>query len=88
MLEDGKIGVGVLPEGEEILIGFAGVGAGSVGVGTLRGLGFEGVGTSEAQTRKRALGLVNDYATMVDDFLKFRRCGASLFCCRYAWPLR
>lgn len=48
LLVDGNVRVGVLPEGEEVLIRFASVGAGRISIRALRGLRFEGVGAAQA----------------------------------------
>jgi len=63
LLQDGNVGVGVFPEGEKILIGGAG----------FRGVGLQDKGTGKAEVREGADGLINDYASPMDDFFKFHR---------------
>jgi hypothetical protein len=60
--EDGNVGVRVLPKREEILIGRLGLG----------GVALHGVGASKAKVRQGTQGKVDDNATMIEKFLKFR----------------
>lgn len=61
MVEDGEVGVGVLPEGEEGVVGGAGFG----------GVTGEGVGACETEMGQGADGFVGDHAAPIEDFLKF-----------------
>ena len=69
MLEDGDVGVGVFPEGEEILIGGAG----------FCGVAGESVGAGEFEMSQGADEAIGDKAAMVEDFLKLGGRGGSLF---------
>src|SRR6516164_499022 len=60
LLQDGDVGVGVFPEGEEILIGGL----------CLGGVALHGVGTAELEMGKCSDGLVNDHAWPIQYFLK------------------
>lgn len=80
LLQDWDVGVGVFPESEEVLVSSAGVRAGVVRGGALRELSYEGVGASQADMCQRADRLVQNGTAVVDDFLKLRDRGASIFC--------
>ena len=49
LLEDGNVGVGVFPEGEEILVSCKRPYAGGIGIRALRSLCLQSIGTSHAQ---------------------------------------
>jgi hypothetical protein len=49
--QDGDVGVGVFPEGEEIFVGGEGSDAGGVGIRSLCGSRLQGIGASHAQMR-------------------------------------
>src|SRR3984885_13832494 len=68
--QDGDVGVGILPEGEKILVGGERADAGGVGICSLRSSRLQGVGTGYAQMRQRSRPAVLDDAAVVDDFLK------------------
>src|ERR1035441_9322004 len=53
-LQDRDVGVGVFPEGEEILVGSERPSAGGVGIRSLRSSRLQGVGTSHAQMCQRS----------------------------------
>src|SRR5580693_4712587 len=59
-LQDGDVGVGVFPEGEEIFVGGAGVAL----------VAREYVGASKLQVRQCADGVANHNPTMLEDFLE------------------
>jgi hypothetical protein len=62
LLEDGDVGVGILPEGEEVPIGGAG----------FRSVASQFKGTAQAETRQSTYRVIHDDAAMVSDFLEFR----------------
>ena len=76
--EDGDAGVGVLPEGEEVLIGAAGVGKSGGGVGTMGGLGFEGEGAGDLEMGECADGFIEHDAGVIEDFLELRSGGRAI----------
>jgi hypothetical protein len=53
--QDGNVGVGVFPEGEEIFAGGEGADAGGIGSRSLRGSGLQGVGTFLAVSADRGV---------------------------------
>ena len=61
MLKDWDNGVCIIPEGQEILIGFPG----------FRRVARESTGAAELQVRQRACGVRQDNPWMVEGFLKF-----------------
>src|SRR5213592_2459198 len=67
-LQDGDVGVGVFPEGEEILIGGAGLGC----------VPGEGMGTGQAEMGKRTERIVQYDTAVVENFLKLDRGGLSV----------
>ncbi len=74
--EDGDVGVGILPEGEEILIGGAGLG----------GIAGEGFGASDTNVRESAGRTILHEPAVIDNFLKFRGGGASLLAGQIRFP--
>src|SRR5690348_6759589 len=64
LLQDGDVGVGVSPEGEEIVVGVA-------ALGNITG---RSRGASEAQVGERADRFVEHNAAMVEDFLELGCC--------------
>jgi hypothetical protein len=60
LLEDGDVGVGIFPEGEEGVVGGAGFGR----------VADEGIGAGETEMGQRADGFVGHHATPIQDFLK------------------
>src|SRR5690242_3997054 len=60
LLQDGNVGVGVLPEGKEVLIRGAGFG----------GVALESISAGETEMGKRAKRKINYDATMVEKLLK------------------
>jgi hypothetical protein len=66
LFQDGNFGVGVFPEGEEVLV--CGLSFG--------GVAGEGIGTGQAQVRQCADWLVQDDAWMVENFLELG-CGCA-----------
>ena len=86
LLQDGDVGVGVFPEGEEVLVGCERPDAGGVGIRALRSFSLQGVGTRHAQMRQRSRPAVPDDAAVVEDLLEL---GGSCVPCpaaRYASP--
>src|SRR5205823_4582058 len=67
-LQDGDVGVGVLPEGEEVQIGSA----------SFRAIALEGVGAGEAEASKRPQWEVHDGAAMVEKLLELGRRRAAI----------
>src|ERR1035437_7080849 len=68
--QDGDVGVGVFPEGEEIFVGGECASASEVGIGAGRGAGGERVGAGYAEMRERSGPAEPDDAAVIDDFLK------------------
>ena len=62
LLQHGKVGVGVFPDGEEVLIGGAGPG----------GVALQGVRSRQSEAGQGAPGKVDHQSPVVDEFLKFR----------------
>ena len=62
LLQDGDAGIGVFPEGEEILIGDASFGC----------VALHGVSAGETEASQRAPRKVRHHSSVVDEFLKFR----------------
>ena len=72
MLQDGDVGVGVFPEGEEVLI----LGSG------LHRIAGEGVGTGEAETSEGTSRKVDDDAATVNHFLELDGSGGAVVGCQ------
>src|ERR1700730_3256786 len=70
LLQDGDVGVGVFPEGEEIFVGGERPDAGGIGIRSLRGSRLQGIGTSHSQMRQRSRPAVPDDRAVVENFLK------------------
>src|SRR5271168_1170827 len=68
--QDGDVGVGVFPEGEEIFVGGQRPDAGGIGICSLRGSRLQGIGTRHSQMRQRSRPAVPDDTAVVDDFLE------------------
>ncbi len=68
LLQDGNVGISVLPEREETLLHGAGLG----------GVTFQNVGAGESWMRQCADGFVLYSAAVVEDFLELGRCFAAL----------
>jgi hypothetical protein len=68
LLQDGDVGVGVLPEREEVLIFVAGLG----------GIALQDVGSRESDMGERANGFVADDAGVVEDFWELGGCGGTV----------
>ena len=66
--QDGDVGVGVFPEGEEILISSFGLG----------GITFECVGAGEAEVGERASFARSCQSLVAEDLLKFDLCGRTI----------
>ena len=68
LFQDGDVGVGVFPESEEILVGFAG------GFGVLG----EHFGASQLKVGQSSHRKIKDDARMVKDFLELGSCGGPI----------
>src|ERR1700686_3743725 len=73
--QDGDVGVGILPEREEIRVSGERPYTGGIGIRALRGPRLQGIGTSHAQMRQRSRPTVPDDAAVVDDLPKLG-CGS------------
>ena len=60
LLEDGDVGIGVLPKGKKILIRLARRGA----------VAGEGVGASQTKVGQRCQRIIDNDASVIDEFLK------------------
>ncbi len=85
-LQDGDVGVGVFPEGEEIFVGGERPDAGGIGIRSLRGSRLQGVGASHSQMRQRSRPAVPDDAAVVENLLKLGGGCTALSGCQYASP--
>jgi hypothetical protein len=72
LLQDGDFGVGVFPEGDEIVVGCASFRADAVGLRTLQGLCLKRVGATETEMRQSADQSVQYNAGMVEELLETR----------------
>src|SRR5580704_1377117 len=79
LLQDWDVGVGVFPEGEEILVGSERPDAG--GIYSLRGSRLQGIGTRNAQMRQRPRPAVPDDPAVVENLLKLGGGGNPLSGC-------
>ena len=70
LLQDGDVGVGVFPEGEEIFVGSECSDAGSIGVCSLRVFRLQRIRTRHAQMRQRSRPAVPNDAAVVENFLE------------------
>ena len=68
--QDGDIGIGVFPEGEEIFVGGERAHAGGIGVGSLRSSRLHGVGASQSEMRQSSRPAVPDDAAVVENLLE------------------
>ena len=66
--QDGDVGVGVFPDGQEILISSFGLG----------GITFECVGAGEAEVGERASFARSCQSLVAEDLLKFDLCGRTI----------
>ena len=82
MLQDGDVGVGVFPEGEEIFVGGERPDAGGIGIRSLRSSRLQGIGTSHSQMRQRSRPAVPDDAAVVEDLLELGGGGTALSGCQ------
>src|ERR1019366_1626776 len=82
LLQDGDVGVGVFPEGEEIFVGGERPDAGGVGIGSLRGSRLQRVRACHAQMRQRSRPAVPDDAAVVENLLKLGSGGTTLSRCQ------
>ena len=70
LLQDGDVGVGVFPEGEEVLVSGFGFG----------GVALQGIGSSKLEMGECAEWEVQHKAAMVEELLELSRCsGAVVF---------
>src|ERR1700685_397669 len=70
LLQDGNVGVGVFPEGEEIFVGCERSDAGSIGIRSLRGSRLQRIRTCHTQMRQGSRPAVPDDAAVVENLLK------------------
>src|ERR1035438_3597094 len=77
-LQDGDVGVGVFPEGEEVFVGGESASAGEVGIRSLRGFRLQGIGSRHSQMRQRSRPAVPDDAAVVENLLKLGRGSVAL----------
>jgi hypothetical protein len=70
LLEDGDVGVGVFPKGEEVLVSGERPNAGSVGIRALHGFRLQCIRTSHAQMRQRSRPAVPDDPAVVENLLE------------------
>src|SRR5580658_3731510 len=70
LFEDGDVGVGVFPEGEEIFVGSERPDVGGIGIGPLRGSRLQGIRTSHPQMRQCSRPAVPYDADVVENLLK------------------
>src|SRR5271170_6131731 len=82
LLQDGDVGVGVFPEGEEIFVGVERTDAGGVGFRSLPGFRLQGVRTSHAQMRQRSRPAVPDNPAVVENLLELGGSSAALSRCQ------
>jgi len=78
LLEDGDVGVGISPKGEEVLVGCQRPYAGGVGIRALRSSRLQGAGTRHAQMRRGSRPAVPDDAAVVQNFLELAGGGTAL----------
>src|SRR5215472_1332881 len=71
LLQDGDVRVGVLPEGEEIVVSRLRAGPRGSGIGSLRGCRLQRVCPSHAQVSQGTGPAIPDYAAVIDNFLEF-----------------
>src|SRR6202040_227174 len=82
LLQDGDVGVGVFPEGEEIFVGGECPDAGGIGIGALRSSRLQSVRASHSQMRQRSRPAVPDKAAVVENLLKLGSGGTALSGCQ------
>ena len=70
LFQDGDIGVGVFPEGEEVFVSGERTHSGGISIRPLRSSGLQGVGPSHSQMRQRSRPAVPNNATVVEDLLE------------------
>src|SRR5271170_648334 len=71
LLQDGDVGVGVFPEGEEIFVSGERTSAGGIGNRSLRSSRLQGIGASHSQLCQRSRPAVPDNAAVLEDFSEF-----------------
>src|SRR5437764_12787751 len=81
LLQDGDVGIGVFPEGEEVFVGSKRPHAGSIGIRSLRGSRLQGVGTSQPQMRQGPRPAVPDNPAVVENPRKLGGSRAALSGC-------
>src|SRR5215469_4606492 len=81
LLVDGDVGVGVFPEGEEILVSGERSDSGGVGIGPLRSSRLQRIGTRNTQMSQGSRPAVPHDAAVVDDLLKLGGCFLALSSC-------
>ena len=84
--QDGDIGIGVFPEGEEVFVGGERAHAGGIGIRSLRSSRLQGVGASHSQMRQSPRPAVPDDAAVVENLLKLDGGSGALSGRKYASP--
>src|ERR1700684_3205106 len=78
LLQDGNVRIGVLPEGEKIIVSGECADAGCIGIGSLRGLRLQHVCASHSQMRQCSRPAVPDDAAVIENLLKLGGDSAAL----------
>src|ERR1700722_1873175 len=76
--QDGDVGIGVFPEGEEVFVCRKCSNAGGIAISTLRSSHLQCVGTSGAQTRQGSRPAVPDNSVVVENPPELRGCRVPL----------
>jgi hypothetical protein len=82
LLQDGDVGVGVFPEGEEIFVSGERPDAGGIGINSLRSSRLQGVRTSHSKMLQRSCPAVPDDAAVIENLLKLGSGSAALSGCK------
>src|SRR5712692_4178685 len=82
LLQDGDVGVGVFPEGEEIFVGGERPDASGIGIRSLRSSCLQSISTSHAQMRQRSRPAVPDDPAVVENLLKLGGSSTALSGCQ------
>src|ERR1700675_1665430 len=82
LLQDGDVGVGILPEREEIRVSGERPYTGGIGIRALRGPRLQRIGTSHTQMRQRSRPAVPHDPAVVENLLKLGRGSITLSGCQ------